>query len=870
MVGSATLILLAALIYAVPDCEERNAAGYSVTVDGEVAPVSAVRNSAMPVNIRWPGHQRELDQTEIDGMVRCAASGSVRVEVTAPRDFREVRVRPRSKSVVPAVKGRTASFTVPGPGFYSVEFDGIHRNLHLFVDPPVDCRVDKSVNTVYYGPGVHEAGVIELKSGQTLFIDEGAVVFGRVYARDADNIAIRGRGILDMSRIRERTIAIDPKLAEEQRKKGFAITNAERWDAVRLEFCDSVTIDGITIRDSLCYNIRPVGCRNLAIRNVKICGNWRYNSDGIDMHNCENVRISDCFIRTFDDSICVKGFDYTMDESEMLHDGYRHDVFTNAVIERCTVWCDWGRALEFGAETRAREIADITFRDCDVIRAADAACEVQNCDYADIHGILFDDIRVELDSFPHKVAYSASAKDFDPKARGWDPLVFGSVIHVIAEYSKGDVRRGRNRDITLRDFQVTGPSMPRLVLRGYDAEHRATGLRVDGFRWNGRDISEELARHSQTNAFADPPRVAERDDFLSKGVVVSDTNRFTCGSAPCVTVSEDGRTFYTPFLTSTTGFGECHDIAAVAEFPVADPKAAKSHVICKVGERFCGLTVSSVLSFVSFPWRGNVRVTLDVNYGVCGWRDWDPRTKKVVGEGRYKCRFAPGAKPEFITPEALTRYLNGRGFTGHNVYRERGDRLLCGAKPCWDGKAFYGFATSSCSQPVLYRCEDGETLDFVGVVPEICEYECQVTKLDGVLYAYMRGSTNDNFFVSRDGGRTFRASGRLPDGKQRPQLQTWRGKVLLSYSAPDEKPNGVRNGRNNLHMLWGEGGDLSKYREILHAIDPLGIVYYDIVDLDGELHILWSNAGRFPNHVKWGAVQGKDQVLYAPLTELSR
>ena len=358
---------------------------------------------------------------------------------------------------------------------------------------------------------------------------------------------------------------------------------------------------------------------------------------------------------------------------------------------------------------------------------------------------------------------------------------------------------------------------------------------------------------------------AERDDFLSKGVVVSDTNRFTCGSAPCVTVSEDGRTFYTPFLTSTTGFGECHDIAAVAEFPVANPKAAKSHVICRIGEQFCGLTVSSVLSFVSFPWQGNVRVTLDINYGVCGWRDWDPRTKKVVGEGRYKCRFAPGAKPEFITPEALTRYLNERGFTGHNVYRERGDRLLCGTKPCWDGKAFYGFATSSCSQPVLYRCEDGETLDFLGVVPEICEYECQVTKLNGVLYAYMRGSTNDNFFVSRDGGRTFSPSGRLPDGKQRPQLQTWRGKVLLSYSAPDEKPNGVRNGRNNLHMLWGEGGDLSKYREILHAIDPLGIVYYDIVDLNGELHILWSNAERFPNHVKWGAVQGKDQILFARL-----
>ena len=48
-------------IYSTPACETRNGAGYAVKVDGADAPVSEVRNSAMPVNIRWPGHQRELD-----------------------------------------------------------------------------------------------------------------------------------------------------------------------------------------------------------------------------------------------------------------------------------------------------------------------------------------------------------------------------------------------------------------------------------------------------------------------------------------------------------------------------------------------------------------------------------------------------------------------------------------------------------------------------------------------------------------------------------------------------------------------------------------------------------------------------------------
>ena len=493
-------------IYSTPACETRNGAGYAVKVDGADAPVSEVRHSAMPVNIRWPGHQRELDQTEIGGMVRFAFSGKAKVAVTAPRDFKEVRVRPLSRQIRPQVDGRTVTFELTQTGAYSVEFDGIHRNLHVFADPPSDYRVNRSADTIVFGPGEHEVGLIELKSGQSLFLDEGAVVFGRVYARDADHIRIFGRGILDMSRIKEQPKPIDPKLAEEQKRKHFAVTNAKRWDAIRLEFCDDVTIDGVTIRDSLAYNIRPIGCRNLDIGNVKIVGNWRYNSDGIDMHNCENVRVHDCFVRTFDDSICVKGFDYAMNEDEMLHDGYRHDVFTNAVIERCTVWNDWGRSLEFGAETRAREIADITWRDCDLLRSCHAACELQNCDYADIHDILFEDIRIDLEDRPQRSVYSASAKDFDPAAVGSQPCTFGSTIHVIAEYSKDGTRRGRNRDITLRNIRVTGKTFPIFRISGYDADHRTTGVVVDGFYWNGREISSELDKSKLCGQFADRPR----------------------------------------------------------------------------------------------------------------------------------------------------------------------------------------------------------------------------------------------------------------------------------------------------------------------------------------------------------------------------
>ena len=358
-----------------------------------------------------------------------------------------------------------------------------------------------------------------------------------------------------------------------------------------------------------------------------------------------------------------------------------------------------------------------------------------------------------------------------------------------------------------------------------------------------------------------PPRA----EFLEKRVVISDTNAFTCASAPVSTVSEDGSRIFVPYLTSRGGFGECSDIVALADVPVDAPNRAKSHVICSRGDTFCGMTVSNVMLFASYRWKDFVRVTFIVNNEFSGWRDWDPATGRTVAEGRISCKLGKGRPAELLLPTSIERYLQEKGMTGFNVYRERGDRVNCTSKPVWEGASFYGVVTSSCSQPIVYRCDDGETFEFIGVVPALGEYECQLAKLNGRFYALMRGAVRDNFWISDDDCTTFRPIGRLPDGRQRPILTTRHGKLLVCFSEPNVKPCLVRNGRNNVHILSGEGDRLSDYHEVLQAVDPIGIVYYDIVEANGGLYIIWSNSERFPTHVKWGAVQGKDQILFSSL-----
>jgi len=476
----------------------------SVAVDGAAMRVEKMRCSAMPVNIRWPGHQRELDQTEICHFARFDFRGAVEVRVTPTRPFTNVVVRPVSKRVAVRRDGDAVRFTLERAGAYSVEFDGRHENLTLFADPPHDySKVDrKAANVRYFGPGEHDVGLVTLKAGETLFLDEGAVVYGRVHAVDAPGVRICGRGILDCSRVKEEPIAIDPKLAEEQRKKGWAITNVKRYDAIRLMFCDDAVVDGITIRDSQIYAIRPVCCVGFTADNVKILGSWRYNSDGIDMHNCRKVRIRDCYIRTYDDSICVKGFDYVLPERDMLHNGVMHDVFEDVLVERCTIWNDWGRALEIGAETRAKEIRNVTFRDCDVLAYHTVALDVQNCDQAHVHDVRFENVRVEYDPEMPRTAMSASAKDFDPTSRCDPPALAGAVIHYIAEYSKaGAANRGRTTDLVFRDVDVYAPKMPGGFLRGFDADHRVERVTFERLRLNGRDVTKAFVSGLWTNAF---------------------------------------------------------------------------------------------------------------------------------------------------------------------------------------------------------------------------------------------------------------------------------------------------------------------------------------------------------------------------------
>jgi len=434
--------------------EEKLCEDYSLRVNGRKVSVYSCRVSAVPLNQVWPGYQRPMDQTELAGFAHWGMAGPVTVEVTSKRTFKNVIVRPGSRGIRPTVRGQRITFALAKPGQVTVELDGSHHALHLFADPPeTDAPKPGAAGVRYFGPGIHRPGKLQLKSGETLYVAGGAVVYTAVDVRGATGVRILGRGVIDTS--------------EYERGKGGR--------SIRLTDCSDVKIDGVILRDPDVWCLSAFGCRNLEISNVKLVGLWRYNADGIDICNSQDVVIRNSFVRAFDDAIVLKGLK-----------GLGDRPVRNVRVHDNVIWCDWGRGLEIGAETAAPEFADIRFRDCDIIRTTHIAMDIQCGDRAVVHDVRYENISVETDDVCPSPRMQGNRDEWYV-ANPNDEYVPNLLVIVIARtpYSQ-DTERGSVHDITYQDITVTGRRAPRSFFVGLDAQHTVQGVTVDNLRFNGK------------------------------------------------------------------------------------------------------------------------------------------------------------------------------------------------------------------------------------------------------------------------------------------------------------------------------------------------------------------------------------------------
>ena len=143
----------------------------------------------------------KLEQTEITAYLPLFTDEqSLEFTITPAVKFKSVVIRPISAGIFPQIKEGSVHFTLPKTGYYTVEFDGPHNVLHLFIDSIHNFDISENDDSVYYfGPGVHNVGELRVKSGTTVYIHRNAVVYGSILGVNVKNIKILGEGVLDGS-----------------------------------------------------------------------------------------------------------------------------------------------------------------------------------------------------------------------------------------------------------------------------------------------------------------------------------------------------------------------------------------------------------------------------------------------------------------------------------------------------------------------------------------------------------------------------------------------------------------------------------------------------------------------------------------------
>ncbi len=135
--------------------------------------------------------------------------------------------------------------------------------------------------------------------------------------------ALRGEGLLDSLS-----------------KSGRPITRADvapvkeflRPVMIRLVNCRNVLLDGPTFQNSPAWNIHPLMCENVIIRNISVRNPWySQNGDGLDLESCRNVLVTNCNFDVGDDAICIKSG--KNEEGRM-----RGRPSEKIVIQNCTVY----------------------------------------------------------------------------------------------------------------------------------------------------------------------------------------------------------------------------------------------------------------------------------------------------------------------------------------------------------------------------------------------------------------------------------------------------------------------------------------------------------------------------------------------------
>lgn len=248
---------------------------------------------------------------------------------------------------------------------YGAVGNGLVKNTDAF-NKSIDAVVKQGGGKVIVPAGIWLTGPIHLKSNVNLHLEQGALILfskdfndypliqtsfeglntarciSPIHAENAENIAITGSGVIDGNGDAWRPVKKD-KMTDAQWKKlvasgGVLTDDKKMWyptasalqgsksnissmsfqeleqvkdflRPVMVSFvnCKTVLLDGPTFQNSPAWNIHPLMCEDLTIRNLNVRNPWySQNGDGLDLESCNRALVYNNTFDVGDDAICLK------------------------------------------------------------------------------------------------------------------------------------------------------------------------------------------------------------------------------------------------------------------------------------------------------------------------------------------------------------------------------------------------------------------------------------------------------------------------------------------------------------------------------------------------------------------------------------
>ena len=196
------------------------------------------------------------------------------------------------------------------------------------------------------------------------------------------NVTLCGAGCIDGNGI----AFMGAELEDSYVLKPFNVTDP-RPHLLTIVGGGNIRIRDLTIRNSAYWTVHLVGCNDVAIDNLTLLNSVKVrNSDGIDLDHSKNVRISNCYIESGDDCICLKN------RREFEEFG----ACENITVNNCTM-TSRSCAIKIGSENMDR-ISHVVINNC-IIRNSNRGIGIQNRDEGTVSDVIFSNIVIDSHLF---------------------------------------------------------------------------------------------------------------------------------------------------------------------------------------------------------------------------------------------------------------------------------------------------------------------------------------------------------------------------------------------------------------------------------------------------------------------------------------